>query len=88
MRKFGPDPSRINTERSGIDQPVFRYADVELLLAEAINEQNAGPTSEAYELINDVRTKHGGLPPYVSGSLNHDQFLSKIQTERLSELWA
>ncbi len=88
MVKFGPDPSRTNSERSGIDEPVFRYADVELLLAEAINELNAGPTPEAYELINDVRTKHGGLPAYATGTLNHDQFLTSIQNERLFELWA
>ena len=88
MVKFGPDPSKTNSELSGIDEPVFRYADVELLLAEAINEKNNGPTSEAYDLINEVRTQHGGLAGYINGSLNHDQFLSKIQNERLFELWA
>lgn len=88
MVKFGPDPSRTNSEMSGIDEPVWRYADVELLLAEALNEQNAGPTSEAYELLNDVRTKHGGLAAYAAGTLTHDQFLAKIQDERLFELWA
>lgn len=88
MVKFAPDPSRENAEKSSIDLPVFRYADVELLLAEAINEKNGSPTNEAYDLINDVRTKHGGLPRYAYGSLNHDQFLEKIQNERLFELWA
>lgn len=88
MVKFGPDPSKTNSELSGVDMPVFRYADVALLLAEALNEQNNGPTSEAYDLINDVRITHGGLAPYMAGSLNHDQFLAKIQKERLFELWA
>jgi hypothetical protein len=88
MVKFGPDPSRANSELSGIDLPVFRYADAELLLAEALNEANGGPTDEAYDLINDVRTTHGGLAAYAKGSLNHDQFLTAIQNERLFELWA
>ncbi|SDE44269.1 Starch-binding associating with outer membrane [Mucilaginibacter pineti] len=85
--KFGLDPSKTNSDASSVDYPVFRYADVELLLAEALNEQNGGPNQEAYDLINDVRTTHGGLPAYVSGTLNHDQFLAKIQNERLFELW-
>jgi len=88
MVKFGADASKANSEKSGIDMPVFRYADVELLLAEALNEANNGPTDEAYEMINDVRTEHGGLDPYQPGTLNHDQFLSKVQNERLFELWA
>lgn len=88
MVKFAPDPSKVNSEKSGVDMPIFRYADVELLLAEAINEQNGGPTNEAYDLINDVRVKHGGLPSYSYGSLDHDTFLEKIQNERLFELWA
>ncbi len=49
----------------GNDIPLARYADVMLMLAEAINNQ-AGPTSEAIGLVNEVRAKHGGigiLPP-------------------------
>jgi hypothetical protein len=37
--------------------PVFRYADVLLMLAEALGE-----TSEAYDLINQVRTRAGVTP--------------------------
>ena len=83
--KFGPDPSKANSEASSVDLPVFRYADVELMLAEALNEQNSGPTSEAYSLINDVRQR-AGLPLYTAGD-SHDSFLTKIQNERLFELW-
>lgn len=36
--------------------PVFRYSDIYLLLAEALGEG-----TEAYNLINEVRLKHGGL---------------------------
>ncbi len=87
MVKFGPDPTKTSSKNSGVDYPVFRYADVELLLAEAINNSKGGPTDEAYLLINDVRTR-AGLPAYESGSMNQAQFLTAIQNERLFELWA
>lgn len=44
----------------GNDIPLARYADVLLLLAEAINNKSNGPTAEAIELVNSVRLKHGG----------------------------
>lgn len=44
----------------GNDIPLARYADVILMLAEAINNQS-GPTAEAIALVNEVRTKHGGI---------------------------
>ncbi len=40
------------------DVPIFRYADLLLLLAEAINEQ-AGRTADAIPYINQVRTRAG-----------------------------
>jgi hypothetical protein len=36
--------------------PVLRYADVLLMLAEAMNEES-GPTAEAYGYLNEVRTR-------------------------------
>lgn len=44
----------------GNDIPLARYADVMLMLAEAINNQS-GPTAEAVALVNEVRAKHGGI---------------------------
>lgn len=44
--------------RTGDDWPVLRYADVLLMLAEAINELS-GPTSEAYKYLNMVRNRAG-----------------------------
>ena len=37
--------------------PVLRYADVLLMLAEAINEEEKGPTGEAYGYLNTVRDR-------------------------------
>lgn len=84
--KYAPDPSKANSQNSAIDMPVYRYADVLLMLAESINEANGSPNSEAYSAVNDVRTRAGlaALP----GGLSHDQFLARIQDERLFELWA
>jgi hypothetical protein len=43
---------------SGNDVPVLRYADILLARAEALNELN-GPTQQALDLINQVRTRAG-----------------------------
>jgi len=85
MNKYGPDPAKTNSTLTAVDIVVMRYADVELLLAEALNELYNGPTSDAYSYINDVRTNHGKLPA-LSG-LNKESFLIAIQNERLFELW-
>jgi hypothetical protein len=62
--------------------PVIRYADVLLMLAEAINEQT-GPSAEAYEYLNAVRTR-AGLPE-LSG-LSKDAFREAVLKERRIEL--
>ncbi|WP_254560106.1 RagB/SusD family nutrient uptake outer membrane protein [Dyadobacter diqingensis] len=59
LRKY-PDESSPGADIQGNDIPVLRYADIVLMLAEAINQQ-AGPTAEAVALVNEVRLKHGGL---------------------------
>ena len=70
----------------GMEEPdviVTRYADVLLLLAEAINE-SAGPTAEAYNAINLVRTR-AGLPNLTTG-LSKDAFKDAVFQERRWEL--
>jgi hypothetical protein len=44
-----------------INFPVIRYADILLSFAEAINEQS-GPTTEAFEAVNQVRRRAFGKP--------------------------
>lgn len=83
--KYAPDPSRANSQNSGVDFPIYRYADVLLLLAESLNEVNNGPTTEAYENINLVR-RRAGLDDLLPG-LSKADFLKKVQDERLFELW-
>lgn len=83
--KFQPDPSRANSQASGVDFPIYRYADVLLMLAESINATNSGPNQEAYNDINAVRER-AGLADLPLG-LSQQVFLQKVQNERLFELW-
>lgn len=55
--KYPEDPKQ-TTEYSGNDVVVYRYSDVLLELAEAINEQN-GPTAEAVSYVEQVRMRVG-----------------------------
>ncbi len=46
--------------------PVLRYADVLLMLAEADNEVNNGPTSVAYNAINQIRVRAYSPTPIIN----------------------
>ena len=83
--KYGIDPTSKSWDQ-GVDIIVWRYADVLLLLAEAINETQ-GPATETYSLINTVRNR-AGLNSYPDGTFTKDQFKAKIMDERLFELWS
>ena len=64
--------------------PILRYADVLLMLAEAENEANQGPTALAYECINAVRSRAGLTDP-LSG-LSYEDFQQEVRDERGREL--
>lgn len=53
--KYSEDPAGTDVNQ-GVDYIVYRYADVILAKAEALNEIN-GPTKEAIDLINDIRER-------------------------------
>lgn len=62
FRKF-VDPDI--TAKANAEEPnyvILRYSDVLLMLAEAINEANNGPTSEAYNYLNMVKRRAYGKP--------------------------
>ena len=82
--KYGVDPSHVG-HMAGNDVPVYRYADVILCLAEAINNNNNGPTAEAYDLVNMVRTR-AGLANLATG-LSKDEFNDAVLLERGHELY-
>jgi hypothetical protein len=53
--KYPEDPDQTGSQ-SGNDMVIFRYADILLSLAEAINEQN-GPTAEAIGYVEQIRAR-------------------------------
>ena len=65
---------------SDADFIYLRYADILLMYAEAVNEIKGGPTSEAYNAINEVRNR-AGLDNLVTG-LNYKSFKDSILQER------
>lgn len=83
--KYGEDPTAIGN-KSTIALIVFRYPDVLLLLAEAINRQS-GPTGEAVALVNQVRLR-AGLNVLASDKyLSMEKFNETILLERGHELY-
>lgn len=69
---------------TSINFPILRYADVLLMIAEAENEANGGPTALAYECINEVR-KRAGLEGIPEGKSQED-FRRAVKDERAMEL--
>ena len=49
--------TNVESKGTGINWPVLRYADVLLLLAEADNEINNGPTELAKQMLTRVRER-------------------------------
>lgn len=76
VRKYESNPSSEND--SDVNFIVFRYADVLLMLAEALGE-----SQESYQLINQVRARAGltGINPNTPGT-----FEKKLLLERQLEL--
>jgi hypothetical protein len=94
--KYVGDITKPYTQRGAdpVNFPLIRYSEVLLILAEALNEENSGPTPEAYEAINQVRRRAFGELPYTQPSfkpgvdlsgLDYAQFQKAIQDERLFE---
>ena len=78
---------------TGENFPILRYADVLLMLAEADNQVNNGPSANAYEAINEVRRRGYGFPVDMPNAisdlppgLNETDFQDTIEDERAREL--
>jgi hypothetical protein len=77
------DPSATGNGEGNNNYPVFRYAEVLLIYAEALNEQGAN-NSDAYAAINRIRNR-AGLNDLTPG-LSQDQFRDSVYLERRLEL--
>ena len=68
---------------TAINFPILRYADVLLMIAEAENEANDGPTTLAYQCMKKVRERAGlnELP-----DMTQEEFRQTVKDERAMEL--
>lgn len=80
INKYNAPHTIIN--RTDNNWPVLRYADVLLMLAEAINEQQ-GPAGQASSFLTEVRAR-AGLDPLPN--LSKDDFRRALLQERRVEL--
>lgn len=73
-----------NKNLTAINFPILRYSDVLLMIAECENETHSQPTTEAYNCINEVRTRAGisALPQ----NMNTEDFRQAVKDERAMEL--
>lgn len=67
----------------GTSWPYLRYAELLLIYAEALNEAHNGPTTEAYQALNQVRNR-AGLEDL--SNLDKEAFNAAIMLERRLEL--
>lgn len=83
--KFPPDPNA-SANNHGNDFPYFRYADILLARAEALNELN-GPNQESVDLVNQIRHRAGLDNVALSDFNSKDAFVDQLMNERKWEFW-
>ncbi len=66
------------------DWPIFRYAEVLLNYAEALNESQDTPATEVYAAVDEVRARAG--QPALPSGLTQDQMRERIRRERRVEM--
>lgn len=86
------EPNAVDRVGGGNDLPIYRYAEVLLLYAEAAGRAAGGPTTEAMEALNQVRRRAYGQDPNMPSDLdfkttdyNADSFLDLVLRERAYE---
>jgi hypothetical protein len=81
MRKYIPASSDKFEDRSAVNMPLMRYADVLLMYAEILNE--TGQTALAIPIINKVRAEHGDMPAMLGST--KAEVSAQIEHERIME---
>lgn len=84
LRKFLLERNNSTSVGSVVHWPYLRLAEIYLSGAEALNEANSGPTSEAYRFVNTVRSRVG-LSELPEG-LSQNEFREAVLNERAKEL--
>lgn len=83
--KYPPDPNA-SANNHGNDFPFFRYAEVLLARAEALNELN-GPNRESVDLINQIRNRAGLEGVALSDFKSKEELQEQILDEKKWEFW-
>lgn len=83
--KYPPDPNASGNNH-GNDFPFFRYAEVLLARAEALNELN-GPNQESVDLINQIRNRASLDNVNLSDFHSKEELLEQLLNERKWEFW-
>lgn len=86
------DQKAISQTGAGNDDPVYAYADVLLIYAEAATRVNNAPTAQALEALNQVRRRGYGKTPtavssvdFVLADYNASTFVDAVIQERAYE---
>ncbi|MBL7697804.1 MAG: RagB/SusD family nutrient uptake outer membrane protein [Chitinophagaceae bacterium] len=92
VHKFQYDsPEDIASNRSIVNMPIIRFADVLLIFAEADNMANGSPTPAAVDALNKVIDRGNGYVPNTADplatlSMSKEEFDTKVIEERNYEL--
>lgn len=89
------DPDASDASGATCDNPVYRYADVIMMYAEALNEVNNGPTAEAMEYLNMIHRRGYGYDPDATSPVDlqlsdyntKEKFLEILTKEQCYEFW-
>lgn len=87
LMKFPPDPSHL-AQDNGNDYTLFRYGEILLIKAEALNEQGGAGIVTAIGLVNQIRDRAFASDPAkrLSAASTQGQVRTAIFQERLFEL--
>lgn len=91
LRKFiNPELDLRQGQSSNREWPIFRFADIVLIWAEAMNELHGPSNRGAFYLtsttiVNQVITRHGGLPELPLTGISKDDLRERIREERFIE---
>jgi tetratricopeptide (TPR) repeat protein len=67
------------------DVNILRYTDVEMMYAEALNEEGYNPGGDAFRIVNEVRARAGLAPLNPALVSDKDKFREAIKQERRVE---
>ena len=85
LHKWVPRILHVNgSNKTNVQWPVFRMAELYLNYAEALNEYYSAPPQEAYDAVSIVRER-AGMPAFPAG-MSQEAFRTKLRNERSVEL--